>query len=390
MKTYCGSTAGSLLEPMLWDAQQSIWIISPWISPYYAEKLISFVQKGIEVRIVTSNDQYNLKTVEILRAYENHRLFLLVIDKNKVGFIHSKIYIVDKKQAISGSANLTNSGLNYNVESLNIAKNPNEVQQLEIDFMRLWMDFENKQMSKEDISNIKNYHIKDALPLAINYGEINNPNIIKKRLTYYPYYFFEYSFRTSIGKSPPVLFENRGAILIDAKNRTIVNHNKIINDVQRKPIENCYIKTNNEFTVTKTKPIIRNFQEAKQLAYDYIIKQNTRKYKQHYGDKTYEKVFVPYERIIRLIKAEFINVPLWYLDFQDEDGTKREELILASSNEKWAEYLICPKCKTKVSMDDAKSCKTCGKKLCSECINTKGLVFRKNYCDTCFTEIKNK
>ena len=55
--------------------------------------------------------------------------------KNKVGFIHSKIYIVDKKQAISGSANLTNSGLNYNVESLNIAKNADEVQQLEVDFM---------------------------------------------------------------------------------------------------------------------------------------------------------------------------------------------------------------------------------------------------------------
>ena len=81
---------------------------------------------------------------------------------------------------------------------------------LEVDFMRLWMDFENKQMSKEDFSNIKNYQIKDALPLAINYGEIINPNIAKKNLVYFPYYFFEYSFRTSIGKSPPVLFENRG------------------------------------------------------------------------------------------------------------------------------------------------------------------------------------
>ena len=112
MKTYCGSTAGSLLEPMLWSAQQSIWLISPWISPYYAERLLSFVQKGAE-ETITSNDQYNLKTVEILKAYENQGLFLLVIDKNKVGFIHSKIYIVDKNKPSLDLANLTKSGLNY-------------------------------------------------------------------------------------------------------------------------------------------------------------------------------------------------------------------------------------------------------------------------------------
>ena len=60
------------------------------------------------------------------------------------------------------------------------------MQQLEVDFMRLWMDFENKQMSKEDFSNIKNHQIKDALPLAVNYGEVNNPNIVGKKLAYFP------------------------------------------------------------------------------------------------------------------------------------------------------------------------------------------------------------
>ena len=165
MKTYCGSTAGSLLEPMLWDAQESIWVISPWIGKYYAEKLVSFVEKGVEVRIITSNVDYNRESHAIFKAYDNQRLFLLVLDQNKVAFIHSKIYIVDKKYAISGSANLTNSGLNYNVESLNIAKNLGEVQQLEMDFMRLWMEFENKQMSNDELSTVKNYAIKDALPL---------------------------------------------------------------------------------------------------------------------------------------------------------------------------------------------------------------------------------
>ena len=385
MKTYCGSTAGSLLEPILWNAQESIWIISPWIGNYYAERLASLVEKGVEVRIITSNVDYNKESLSILQTYEHLRLFLLVLDKNKVAFIHSKIYIVDKKHAISGSANLTNSGLNYNVESLNIAKNFDEVQQLENDFMRLWIKFERQNLSKEELSRVKYYPINDALPLSINYGEIDNSKIKEKELVYFPYYFFEYSFRTSVGKSPPVLFENRGFVLIDGKTRIIENDHQIINEIRRNHIENYSVRPENKYRFKQHKPMIRSSQEAEQLAYDFIIKHNTKPYKQRYGDKTYERIFVPYQRIIRFINREYVQVPFWYVEIHDSDGTKRIEIILGSSGEKWDELLICPECQTKLGIDRAKICKVCGKKLCSKCIRTVGLIFKKKYCKSCLT-----
>jgi phosphatidylserine/phosphatidylglycerophosphate/cardiolipin synthase-like enzyme len=151
MRTYLDSNAGSQIEQVLWNAKESVWIISPWIGKNYAERLASLSQKGIEVRIVTSNVDYNGESLEVFKASENPKLMLLVLDKEKAAFIHSKIYLVDKLHAISGSANLTYSGLNKNVESLNIAKTNEEVQQIEMDFMRTWMKFERKSMSNEEL-----------------------------------------------------------------------------------------------------------------------------------------------------------------------------------------------------------------------------------------------
>ncbi len=55
MKTYSGSNAGSHVEKLVWNARGSVWIISPWIGKNYAERLALLSQRGIEVRIVTSN-----------------------------------------------------------------------------------------------------------------------------------------------------------------------------------------------------------------------------------------------------------------------------------------------------------------------------------------------
>jgi len=182
MKTYTGANSGSQIEPVLWNARESIWIISPWVGSSYAKQLAVLSQKGIEVRIVTSNVEYNGESLEIFKAAENPNLMLMVLDQDKAAFIHSKIYIADKSHAISGSANLTFSGLNKNVESISIAESKDEVQQIETDFMRIWMNFERKRMSNEELSNGTSYSIKNALSLSINYGDIDHSNIKDKEL----------------------------------------------------------------------------------------------------------------------------------------------------------------------------------------------------------------
>lgn len=211
MKTYSGSNAGSIIEPVLWNAREAIWIASPWLGKDYAQRLALLSQKGIEVRVLTSNVDYNCESLEVFKTSENPNLIPLVLDKERSAFVHSKIYLVDKEHAISGSANLTYSGLNSNVESLSLAETKEEVQQIETDFMRIWMNFERKRMSNEDLSIEKPYSMKNALPLSINFGIIDHPNIKGRELVYHPYYFFEFSFRASAGKSPPVLFEKRGS-----------------------------------------------------------------------------------------------------------------------------------------------------------------------------------
>jgi len=88
MKTYTGANSGSQIEPVLWNARESVWMISPWIGKNYAKQLASLSQRGVEVRIVTSNVEYNGESLEIFKAAENSNLMLLVLDQEKAAFIH--------------------------------------------------------------------------------------------------------------------------------------------------------------------------------------------------------------------------------------------------------------------------------------------------------------
>ena len=387
MKTYSGPTAGSNIEPVLRNARKSIWIISPWLGKEYAKQLAFLSQKGIEVRIVTSNVDYNNKSLEVFKASENPNLIPLVLDKEKVAFIHSKIYIVDKVHAITGSANLTYSGLNSNIESLSIAETKEEVQQIEMDFMRIWMNFERKNMSNEELSMEISHAIKDALPLSINYGNIEHPNIKGKELVYHPYYFFEFSFRASAGKSPPVLFENSGSVILDGVTRQIVNDNLLVEEINNHSIEDYSLKTENKYLLTICKSKIHHFREARELVLDHIIKKNTKHYTQHYRSRSYDRIFVPYRRIIRFIKSYFVQLPLWYIEKYEADGRMHQDIVLGSSGKKWNELLYCPECQKKIWISQATNCKICGKQVCPDCVNKVGLIFKKKLCSSCLSKL---
>jgi len=388
MRTYSGSNAGSEIEKILWDAKESVWIISPWIGKNYAERLASLSQKGIEVRIVTSNDDYNRESLKVFRVSENSNLMPLVLDKEKAAFIHSKIYVVDKRYAISGSANFTYSGLYKNVESLSIAENEEEVRTIETDFMRVWMDFERKRMSSEELSNGTSHSIRNALPLnpSANYGEIDHNNIKDKELIYHPYYFFEFSFRVSAGKSPPILFENSGLVVIDGVTRQIITDDVLAEEINNHSREDYLLKTERRYRLTFHEPKINNFKEATELALDYIIKENTQHYTQNYGRRSYDRIFVPYRNIIRFIKSGFVQVPIWYIERQEQDGRKHQDVILGSSGRKWNELIYCPECQKKIGINQAVKCKSCGKQVCPDCINDVGVIFKKKLCTTCLSK----
>lgn len=386
MKTYCNSNAGSQIEPVLWNARESVWIISPWLGKDYAKQLASLSQKGIEVRIITSYVDFNVESIEILKASENTNLRLMVLDKEKVAFIHAKIYIIDNKYGFSGSANLTYSGLNSSVENLTIAETNDEVQKIRNDFMNLWMTFDRKSMSNEKLSSGSSHSIRDALPLSINFGDIDKPDIKGKELVYYPYYFFEFSFRASAGKSPPVLFENSGFVVLDGLTRRIISDYLLGEEINHHSIEDYVLKTENKYRLTIHKPIIRDFREARELVLNHIIQENTRHYTQYYGSRSYDRIFVPYRTIVSFMKSGFVQVPMWYIEIAESERRHYQNVVFGASGRKWSEFVYCPECQKKIWINEAIICQICGTQVCHDCIKEKGFIFTKKLCGSCLSK----
>lgn len=386
MRTYCDSNAGSQILPVLWSARESVWIISPWLGKDYAEQLASLSQKGIEVRIITGYDDINADSIEILKASQNKNLKLLVLDKEKAAFIHAKIYVVDNKYGVSGSANFTYSGLNSSIENLSIAETRDEVQKIRNDFMNLWMTFERKSMSNEELSFGTSHSIRDALPLSINFGDIDQPNIRGKELVYHPYYFFEFGFRASVGKSPPHLFEDSGFLVLDGATREIINDNLLVEEIKNNPIKDYVLKTENKYRLTIRQRKIESFQEARELVLNYIVQKNTQHYTEYYGNRSYDRIFVPYRNIVSFIKSGFVQVPVWYCETFESDIRHYESVVFGASRSKWGEFIYCPGCQKKIWINEAVSCDSCGTKFCHDCINEKGFIFKKKLCGLCLSK----
>jgi hypothetical protein len=384
VKSYQGSNAGSCIEKPLWNATESIWIISPWIGSDYAKRLASMSQEGIEVRILTSSDDLNRESIALLTASANPNLLCLILDKEKA-FVHSKIYIVDREYAVSGSANLTYNGLNRNIERLDIAENNEELEGLERDFMEMWFEFERKRMSNRELIDIGGYSIKNALPLnpATSIAEIDDGNIKGRELVYRPYFCFEYNFHISIGRYHPLLFKNSGFVVVDGETGQISDHGLLVEEIQSHPKENCLLKTENKYKVTCHELRIHEF-EARRLALDHIQRVNT----QFYQSGRYERKFVPFSNKINL-KGDFVNVPIWYIDRLEPDGTKRQDIVLGSSGRKWGELIYCNGCQKKIWIDQVLRCQSCGKLFCPNCIRESGFVFKKKLCNPCLQRAKS-
>ncbi|MDW7970749.1 MAG: phospholipase D-like domain-containing protein [Nitrososphaerota archaeon] len=127
---------GSIIDEHIFSAKDYVWICSPWISNSYAKRLSQLSNKGVSIKIITMDDERNREAISIL---DRSSIELLTI-KLKYGTLHAKIYIMDGKYAICGSANLTESGINNNIESIILFDEIQIIRELERDFMRLWND----------------------------------------------------------------------------------------------------------------------------------------------------------------------------------------------------------------------------------------------------------
>ncbi len=180
-----GKAVGHVLEDELIGVKNRMWIITPWISKEYARLLLKKKEDGVDVKLITTDENSNkdsllyliekrvepsysnippcIKPLSVLMILssivfiksESGLWFILMIGgfilaylafstktvyvpkipltiiakQGYDDFTHSKIYILDKK-AVVGSANLTKKGLWHNWESIAIIKNENIVKEI--------------------------------------------------------------------------------------------------------------------------------------------------------------------------------------------------------------------------------------------------------------------
>jgi len=189
VRTYDGQNAGSLLLPLIHSARRQLFVCSRFIGPEYARLLVQKARSGVDVYVLTSLASDNKRHQEALAVLTGRPPptlgrtvifitfgFLLLLfnlfrsswisvylgamfmgiglvygfrklqaprDHSRLQLrisrplIHAKIYSADGVIAGTGSANLTFSGLNRNVEHIDVFEGP-EASRVINSFYKLW------------------------------------------------------------------------------------------------------------------------------------------------------------------------------------------------------------------------------------------------------------
>ncbi len=182
-ESYSGSSSYIALERLLHDRSRTVRIVSPYISGYYASRLAGIARKKDVYLITTAR---TVRDEKILRRHLSRGsasvlgramiamaagiavsalaglwVMVLIIAQlaaadaafiavsalgrrsrmhvrfAKGAFVHEKLYISDL-QAMTGSANLTYSGMHRNVEHIELTRDPARVKELRSHFDELW------------------------------------------------------------------------------------------------------------------------------------------------------------------------------------------------------------------------------------------------------------
>ncbi len=170
-----GSDGYKNIDGMI-DSLGELLIVSPYIDMYYARKLAARARKGRTYVITSSSDggildvlgkggsrlwiaAYTLLSALLLYALalagiggayllvaavpavigtaKHHRIRSNVYVRVPRRFVHAKMYI-SGQSAMTGSANLTYSGMHRNVEHMGIIRSAEEIRKLRDQFWELW------------------------------------------------------------------------------------------------------------------------------------------------------------------------------------------------------------------------------------------------------------
>ena len=157
METHVGIGIGKYLEKELFSAKHQILISTPYISPIIAEKLIGLLKKNVEIKIILSDTEIEdyKKSIKLLNKIKTEKLEIKIISKHIVSLIHAKIFIIDNKLSITGSANLTEDSFQNDPEFIIIDDKKENIIQVKRDFISLWNSYSNKSTINQTKFKIK-------------------------------------------------------------------------------------------------------------------------------------------------------------------------------------------------------------------------------------------
>ena len=151
MQTHIGRGIGKHIEEELFNAKDYVKICSPNISYSLCKRLFDLLDNDVKIRVITSDiitgdknsNQANSLAKDTIKKFQNENnsnLEYRVISTHDIPLIHAKIYVIDGKCAIMGSANLTENSFHNFVEYVMITHESDSVKQIESDFENFWAD----------------------------------------------------------------------------------------------------------------------------------------------------------------------------------------------------------------------------------------------------------
>lgn len=232
--------------------------------------------------------------------------------------------------------------------------------------------------------------------------------IEKPEMNYKPYYLVDYECISQhrVGGSV-VNLESKGIIAIDAVTPEAVDvtvdrghrphlpSGTVAECSSLNPISISSANLTGEFTLTVETPKITSV-EAKKIAKKEIVRNLRTEYKYHVGRRGYKRVRTlrPFKKDIEILDSSLIYVPyvVFKLKVMDKEYQRTvqaatEKIVLdetyyCSTCENQANA-VCERCGTIVCNKHWKHCVLCNKVICSSCVITRGVVFKKYYCPEC-------
>jgi HKD family nuclease len=389
------------MEP-IFSAKKRAWVCSPWISKFYAEKLFNLSKQGVEVRIVTSDDEYNADTYSYLSQLPQTTNFDVHFVKKET--VHSKMYVIDDNYAIAGSVNFTYRGLHQQTNNFAIYENQ-EIEPIINDFKNLWIGFKSEnirptQSTLENVLPILPYD-KALVP------EIVNSNILRvtwAKLFVRPYYKIQYSLLENVHLPwyQQTVVEDKGMVVIDASNAEVLNYGESSNfDSSMRikelskivPLKESAVDFSDKFEFENQQWNVKiNNYRSEELAKDYVKHKNRKElpYTDRREGLKYQS-YAPSNRAITIRSNDLILVPTWHFRYAFMDK-EFERVILASSGQILkSSFLkggaVCEDCGKSISKDKKYRCPICTKWLCIsemvECSSCEGLFHKKHISKTC-------